>query len=703
MADIVSYASRLAEDPSLATMLADHRREGLANCPRFWNKADRLKRFAAREQWPEDPNSRSDRKELNPTRKAPRLTIPETSRVLAAFSGRQILQRFERDYIPRNQTVARFAETLSKVDRAVMQSIDAEQTDSRAFRDGPGIQGVSWVRWYVDEWSGPKPRLRYIDVPIWSMMWPATRELNLRDRAWQRWGSWWPQSTVKERWPEHYDAIRYMIGQRQWSAGTTTPGQSSRIPWAGQAGNKPLNLGDYYDPGQRCFWIEYEEWRELITIWQVTRPVDPTVPYSKALAIGIGEDGTDQLETVEMTSKAQVTEFKQQHFAATNEEVPTSDMIVPRRRMVYRQAHLFGDRVLEHGDLLGWNGENMGTFTFNSMAAEAVELMSSTRYIGLLEDLEDAQRMVNYMMSALIRDIQINPKGVLVTEQGLFRDKNEALAAWTAPGGTIEVPRGRLTQGGAKPYDVIAGGTTAYSSKLEGMLAFYREAIPRLAGFNPAALGQLGTDIRRVSGEVVRQLSDAVTTSNAERFDSLRLYRRDNGRIFLAFARLLWEPEDLIDFIGEEDAYDEVTDPTTGQAQLDPMTGQPVKQLAIPPKAMWNPDSWKEIAIEEVAPTDDELSALWDSLQTQVQLLLQPMADTGQPLFGSEDLIDILPKLPAARRQKMRLRVRQLIQQMKIKQAQEAEAARLAAGQDQVPPGHNQIQGAGQPAGQPVQ
>jgi hypothetical protein len=212
------------------------------------------------------------------------------------------------------------------------------------------------------------------------------------------------------------------------------------------------------------------------------------------------------------------------------------------------------------------------------------------------------------------------------------------------------------------------------------MLAFYREAIPRLAGFNPAALGQLGGDIRRVSGEVVRQLTDAAMTSNGERVDCFRLYRRENGRIFMAFARMLWEPADLIDFIGEDDAYDEVEDPATGMPVLDPLTGEPQRVLAIPDKSMWTPDAWKEIAIEEVAPTDDELSALWDSLQTQVNLLISPMADTGQPLFSSEDLVDILPKIPATRRHKMRMRVRMLMRQMKMKEAQAAQAAQ-AAGQ----------------------
>ncbi len=667
MADVISYSSRLSDDGSLESMLAEHRRDGIANCQEIWEKATRLKKFAARQQWPDKDKEKVD------NRKSPRMTIPETSRILAAFSGRQILERVEREYIPRNQSAARFAETLTKVDRAVCQAADGEQIDSAAFRDGPGIQGISWVRWYVDEWSSDKPQLKFNTVPIWSMMWPPTREINLRDRGWHRWGSWWPQSTVKDKWPDKYEQIKARIGVKSWTAASNDHGQSSRIPWTGQAGNKPLSLADHYDPKGRSFWIEYEEWRELVTLYQLVRPSDPTMTYAQAAAIRVMPSNDpsvppppDPFERVELT-KAELAEFKAAHFAMHAEQVP-ADMSVRKPRMMYRYAYICGDVVLENGDL------EIGCFSHLAMAAEVVELSDKTLYIGLLEDLVDAQQMINYMMSALIRDIQINPKGVLFVEQGLFRDKDAALNAFTSPGGVIEIPRGRL-QTGAQPYQWVAGGTGAYSSKLENMLAFYREALPRLAGFNPAALGQLGNDIRRVSGEVVRQLTDATLTSNAERIDALRLYRREGGRIFLAFARLLWEPEDLIDVIGEEDAYDDVIDPMTGEPAIDPTTGAPMRQLAIPPKALWYPEAWKEIAIEEVAPSDDELSALWDTLQTQTQLLLQPMGDTGQPLFTSEDFVDIIPKIPAARRQKMRLRIKQQVQQMRIQQQQAAAVA----------------------------
>lgn len=676
MTDTISYADRLATDTSTLTLWREHRAEGVANCKDFWAKASRLKKFAARKQWPEPrtPGNLNN----DPNKRSARLTVPETSRVLAAFSGKQIMQRVEREYIPRNQDTARFAETFSRVDKAVCQACDGEQVDSAAFRDGPGIQGVSWVRWFVDDWTRATPQLRYETVPIWQMMWPATRQINLSDRAWHRWGSWLPQSTVKARWPDAYDKIRLQIGQRQWSALQQQVGQSSRIPWSGDIGNRPLPMQSVYDPKTRCFWIEREELREMETYWEVARPADPSMPYEVALELdrqrilaiqGAQDQGAqgpqdpqapmppDPFETVEMTAD-ELRQFRKQRLAQFDEDVP-DDAAARKQRMVYRYIYGCGDEILEEGEI------EQGLFTFQAMAAEVVELEDRTLYISLLEDLEDAQRMVNYMMSALIRDIQVNPKGGIMYEQGLFRDKNEALTAWTAPGGTIEVQRGRLAgTGGSKPYELIPNPSGQYGEKLQTMLEFYREAIPRLAGFNPAALGQLGTDIRRVSGEVVKQLADATMTSNAERIDSLRLYRREGGRIFMAFARTLWQPEDLVQFIGESDAYDDVLDPTTGEP-----TGQ--RTFAIPPKDMWHEDAWKEIAIEEVAPSDSDLETFWSVVQTQVQLLQAPMPDTGQPLFQAEDWIKMFPKMPAALRQKMLARIKMQQQQFQQQKAQQ--------------------------------
>lgn len=677
-ANTLSYSARMSDDGSIESLWKDHRAEGLANCGKFWTKATRLKKFAARQQWPE-----KDAEKLNdPHNKKPMMTVPDTARILATFCGRQMMQRFERAYVARHQGSERYAETMTKIDKAIMQACDAEQVDSQVFKDGPGIQGISWSRYYVDEMSGDEPQLRKEKVPIWSMMWPPTNDLNLRDRAWHRWGSWWPQQAVKERWggTKAFEKMKAQMGRKTWSAQAQQHGQSSRIPWAGQAGNKALDLSEFYDPKNRCFWIEYEELREAVTFFKVARPKDPAMSYAEALGQRVEGEVEDPFEEVELPQDA-FREFKKDYESIHGEEMP-KEYAVRRPKLVHRYIYGCGDTVLEWGDL------EVGVFTFTAMAAEVVELQDETQYIGLMEDLVDAQRMKNYMRSALIRDMQINPKGTLFVEQGLFRDKDAALTAFTSPGGVVEIPKGRLSANAGRPFEFVAGGTGGYRTMVESMHQVYSDDIPRLAGFNPAALGQLGNDLRRISGQVVRSVQDAAMVSNAERFDALRLDRREGGRIVLAFLRLLYKkPEDLIPFIGEDDAYEDVLDPVTMEPVIDPTTGQPQKRLAIPPVDMWVPSAWKEIAVEEVAPTDDDQQAFWDALQTQIQLLTQPMPDIGEGILGSEDIVDLMPKIPAARRQKMLLRIRKLQAKMRQQQMMAQQQQQAPPEEGGVPPG----------------
>jgi hypothetical protein len=80
MPNTLSFASRLDDDGSIEAMWREHRTEGVANCSKFWTKATRLKKFAGRDQWPE-----KDKEKL---KKSPRVTVPETARILATSRPR---------------------------------------------------------------------------------------------------------------------------------------------------------------------------------------------------------------------------------------------------------------------------------------------------------------------------------------------------------------------------------------------------------------------------------------------------------------------------------------------------------------------------------------------------------------------------------------------------------------------------------------
>lgn len=657
MADTTKIAARLDKGETLLEMLTRHREEGIKHCATFWSKALVASRFAHdTDQWNEGGmGNRTADAAGSGGNKTKRLTVNEIGPFLQALSGRQMMQRFEREYLPRSKDSAYFAECMTATDKAMMQRIDAEQVESTAFRDGPGTHGVSAVRWEYDTLESESGLIKVTVWPIWQMMWPRScSSINLGDRPWHRLGFWMPSREVEDRWPEKWDKVKHAAMSNSWASFQVEQdgGTSSRTPWAGGGGNRPLSEMGFYDDHQNQFWVEYEEWREVETVYDVGVPVDPSMTY--AIALAGAAPGADTMASVTMTRKEMI-EHKKSHAAMTGEEVP-DQLIAKKQRLRYRYAYQIADVILEDGDI------PVKLFTLAFMTGFRYPLPYGTMWVGFVEKLIEAQKWCNILLSALIRNMQASPKGLLMYEQGLFASKKDAFEQWAAPGGTIEVARGKLT-GGAPPYQVVAATSAPYSQMVEPLLGFYREALSRLSGFNPGSIGQLGSDLRRISGEVVRAVQDAAMVSNAELFDSLRLYRRQAGRIFLAFLKEFWgdRPEELVDIVGREALY-----------RVNPETGQ--EEPTLPPPEMWTESAWKMIAVEEVTPTGDMLESLWSSLEQGVfQIVQTPQADTGQPLFSSEDLAQMIPHLPAPMREKMLQRIRTAQAQMQAQQQQAAQ------------------------------
>lgn len=675
MADSTPIASLLQEE-TLEEMLARHRSEGVDTCGAFWRKAEILQRYAKDyDQWGDDEQLSSVRwRERADPLQTKRLSVNEIRQVVQGLSGRQIMQRFERSYRPRNSEMQHFGETMSAIDKAFMAATDAEQAESAAFQDGPGIQGVSCVRWEYDTLEDERGKIVISDWPIFQAMWGRdARQLNLKDRSWHRIGWWMSARQVKERWPRKWKDVFNSAGTQSW-ANFESPEGSSRNPWSGDLGNRPLSDSKpaFYAKRDKSFWVEYEEWREVEVTFKVARPVDETMTYAAAIAASLpGED----LMTVETMTSKQLSEFEASHLAMTNEEVPES-YIVPQKRIAFKFAYVIGTTIVETGDI------PVGTFTILFMTGFRRPSPTGTRFIGLTENLVQAQKYNNLLLMALYKNLQINPKGVLIYEQGTFKSRKDAIEQFTAAGGVLEVARGKMSSGG-KPYEFVSGGGQGHSSMVESLFSFYRESIPRQAGFNAGALGQLGTDLRRISGQVVRQVQDAAIQSNAELFDSYRHYRREGGKLFMAFVRTFWGDrlEELAEIVGEEVAY--TTDEQTGE-----------KTLAIPPLDMWQDGAWRALDIQEVVPDDNELDELWGVLGGQgvFQTVQVPQSDTGKPLFGSLDLVRILPKIKAGMRESMERRIKQEIQQ--FQQQQQALAAQAQPGQP--PPGDPGAADAGQ-------
>lgn len=658
-----------SDEEDLEAMLREHRRQGVIYTAPIWRRAEENQRFVHEQQWT-DGEILAHRE--NP--QVPQLVMNEIGVILDTFSGRQMMQRFERSYIPRSPDSQAQAEIMTAIDKALMQAVDAEQVESQFFKDGPGIQGVSCIRWRYDTLEDQRGLLIPEDIPIQQMMWdPEARKINLADRNWHRYGEWLSKREVKERWPDRWKEVESKAGSNQWAE--MTPGVSVRTPWS----NIDRTPGTTYDGRTLAWWdkrssmlfVEYEQWREVTYRYNVAIPA-PGFTYADAMA--------NPEQELLLTSEMAADEMQQ--VKAMQEEkgdpIP-SHQIVKFPKMTYRHAWIIGDEIMETGEI------PVGRFTFLFLASDRYIQPGKVDWKGLVDKLKDAQRWVNLLISSLARQLTINPKGLFIYERGLFANRRSAMNEFAAPGGAIEVPRGKLQ--GNDPYRFVQAGSSPFSQMVESLLGLYRDAIPRIAGFNPGALGQLGSDLRRISGTVVSQVQDAAMTANASKFDAFRAYRRELGRLIMAFCRVFWgnRLEELAEIVGSDLAYE----PVDPMAPPDPTTGMPPPpQLRLTPE-MFEDSFWKSIAIEDVTPTGDLLEQVWEGLVQHgaLQVLLSPQPDTGQPIMSSEDIAEMLPGIPAVQREKIKARIQRQILEMQQQKAMEAQMQSQQQGQ---PPAQQQ-------------
>lgn len=605
------------------------RKEAANDCREAWDRATKNSDFAAGEgQWPDDDSAKLKK------RKAARIVYNEIGPVLDTLAGRQILNRFQRVYIPRNRAAGPWAEMIGLVDTAMMDACDAAQEESMAFRSGPGVAGISAIEWTLDELEDEDGRIAVSHVPLWNVLWPAkeARKINLVDRPWHSVGQWQPREVVRRRYPK-----AKLLESSQPAHQEARSERSSVIPWMGMAGERAMAS---YDPRNKCYWIERYEWREVEPYRVVAIP-NEGMSYGDLIAAQAQDPvAAEQLVTLQKMAEDEFEAFRKGWRDGRGEKVPDR-YALEKDRYAYHFAKIAGDEVLETAR------SPVGLFTLEFLTGIPWEKVDEVVWMSMVDRLHDAQLWKNVFLSMLVRFLQVNPKGVLFVERGVFKNRNEGLRQFRMPGGVVELERGAMARGGGKPFHFEAGGPIPIAAMVGEMMRYADEAIPRLSGFNQAALGQV-PDPRRVSGHVIRALQEAAMASNAGMFDSYSLYRRRAGRLFVRFMHAFFDAEDIERIVGEERAYVEEPGPD----------GQSVYVPQIPPKEAWLDTQWK-ITVEDAQPDPDRIAEAWGSMTSSgaLEVLLQPQPATGQPILTAADIVEIIPAMPEWLRAKMRSRV----------------------------------------------
>lgn len=190
------------------------------------------------------------------------------------------------------------------------------------------------------------------------------------------------------------------------------------------------------------------------------------------------------------------------------------------RRKAYKYMFVVGDKIAEEGDL------KCG-FTMLCMTGKRDQ--NTGLFYGLTRVMKDPQRWANKFLSQIMHIVNSNAKGGLMAEAGAFVDPKRAEEDWSDPNAIVWMKNGAIS--GNKVKERVSA---TYPQGLDKLLQFAIASIPDATGIN---LEFMGMQDRAQANVLEQTRKKAAFVILAGFFDSLRLYRKEEGRLLAHFIK----------------------------------------------------------------------------------------------------------------------------------------------------------------------
>lgn len=411
------------------------------------------------------------------------ITFDQISRLVNIVCGLETGNRQEVRYIPREMGDVGVNELLTEAAKWARDECDAEDEESSAFRDAT-ITGMGWTDTRPEYDVNPQGLIGITRIDCLEMYWDAgAKKNNLEDAR--------RLFRVKD--------IPLYEAQEMY------PGKSSSELHAGWADD--LAGGRPHDAEQAKYYPE-----------------------------GNG-GGTDSRDTVRMV-EAQWWEYQTYYlsidpFTGTQAEFPEDKFgllrerlamlgvpeppSVKQRRRVYRQA-ILGQDILEVTA-----GPAEGGFSWKCITGYKDD--NKGTWYGIVRAMADPQRLANKLLSQTLHLMNVGAKGGIMAEADAFDDIRDAEQNWADPSSIVIMANGAIRENKVMPRPVAP-----MPPALGELLPLSFSAIRDSAGINLELLGLVERDQPGVLEHMRKQ---AGMTVLATLFDSLRRYRKDQGRLLL--------------------------------------------------------------------------------------------------------------------------------------------------------------------------
>jgi hypothetical protein len=463
-------------------------------------------------------------------------TVNRIETTIDAVTGAEIMGRQEVTYLPRTVDDTGATDVLSQGAQYVRQSCDAEDEESDAFRDCL-ICGVGWTESrpdYSEELDG-KIVIDRVD-PMEMTVDPSSRKSNFADARYLRREIKMSREEAEHAFPniEDFDGV---------------DGADARQP-------------TIVDPQVRYKNGEVEEAEDEVIVREY--------------------QWFDEEPILRASIEGQTIEVPEEAY---EELIQFGVTVVRQKRRVYYRAFKAGGRM--------YDVEKLECEDFTYKAITGKRDRNKNTWYGLVRPMMDPQRFANTAYSAAINHYRDTSKGGIMMEKGAVEDVRDFEDSWAqadkltwVEDGTLSGPNGpRFT---AKP-------TSNVPPALPLILETAINGIQDATGINKEILGMAD---RQQAGVLEHQRKQAAYGILSSFFNSVRRYRKMQGRLLLTLMKLYLPEGTLVRIVGDD-----------GEARYVPMA--------------YNDDVMKYDVIVDESPSSPNQKERTFAILTQFQGLLK--------------------------------------------------------------------------------
>jgi hypothetical protein len=425
-----------------------------------------------------------------------------------AVAGLEVNNRQEVSYLPRELGDAKANELYTGAGEWVRDNCDAEDEESEAFEDMI-VSGLGATETRIETEDNPEGKIviERLDVLDEVRFDPKARKGNLSDMQWVM------------RVKEDIDAEEAEAMFPGYDRAQINAAWASIITEEGEIQHDTGEPDGYADEDANT--ASGFRTTKAVTIVQIEW-------YEKEVAYVILDPVTGEKKQV---TKGQHSKLKER-YAAMGIEFES----VPYRKKVFYRAFV-GAEVLDVK-------KAPCPFSFSIKFITGKCDRKKKTWYGVVRPCRDPQKWSNTWLAQVLHIINTNAKGGLMAEVEAFLNQRKAEQDWADPQAIIWLQPGGMDK-------IKERGFAQYPQGLDRLMNFAIDSIPQVTGIN---LDAIGLADRNQPGVLEHMRKQSMMTNLARYFNSLRRYRKEQGRLMLYMIMEYISDGRLMRLTGQEGA-----------------------------------------------------------------------------------------------------------------------------------------------------